>query len=347
MLLWNYCDIKGTSRVFKGHFIIDGHVHYCAQAGEEYFADFLEKSGTDMANLAAITRGKGAPCTEDALRLKALYPDRFFVTGGLDLTEYVRGGEDMGRRLAVFAKDLISRGCDGVKMLEGKPQLRQAFPIPDFDLPCWDAYWTYMEEEQIPLLMHVNDPASFWDRENVPEWAAKMGWFYDDTYINNEEQYRQILTVLSRHPGLRVTFAHFFFMSESLDRLGDILARYPNVMTDLTPGIELYDNLSRTPDKTREFFDTFHDRIIYGTDIGSRFVYGNKTGKPFDEKENTRRHQIVRDFLTGKEPLTVDCDGHFVHDRPEFEMIPLGLDGERLDEILSGNFLRFIGRTKI
>lgn len=118
----------------KGHFVIDGHVHFASSCGAALFADFLKDSGTDMANLAAITRGSGAPFTEDALALKAIYPERFFVTGGLDPAEYVRGGEDMGKRLAAFAKDLISKGCDGIKMLEGKPQLRQAFPVPDFDL---------------------------------------------------------------------------------------------------------------------------------------------------------------------------------------------------------------------
>lgn len=330
--------------MYKGHRVVDGHVHYCAALPAEEFAEFLEGSGTDMANVAVISRGTDAPDADGALRLKELYPGRFFVCGGLDTEIYRRGGGDMGRRLAAHVRGLAARGCDGIKMLEGKPQLRRAFPIPDFDLPCWEPYWTLLEEEQIPLLMHINDPASFWDRENVPEWAAKMGWSYDESYINNEEQYRQILTVLSRHPGLRVTFAHMFFMSESLGRLGDILDRYPNVMTDLTPGIEMYDAFSARPEETRAFFETYHDRIIYGTDIGSRFVYGNAAGKPFDRKENTRRHEIVRDFLFGKEPVTVGCDGHFVHDRPEFVMAPLGLEGERLDEILSGNFLRFIGR---
>lgn len=332
--------------MYKGHRVIDGHVHYCAALSAEYFAGFLERSGTDMANIAVISRGTEAPVTEDALRLKSRYPGRFFVCGGLDTEAYLRGGEDMGRRLALQARELIARGCDGIKMLEGKPQLRKAFPVPDFDLRCWEPYWTLLEEEQIPLLMHINDPASFWDRENVPEWAAKMGWFYDDSFINNEEQYRQILTVLERHPMLRVTFAHMFFMSESLGRLGDILDRYPNVMTDLTPGIELYDALSRRPEETRSFFDAYHNRIIYGTDIGSRYVYGNTALRPFDERENNRRHEIVRDFLCRTEPVTVGCDGHFVHDRPEFTMIPLGLEGERLDEILSVNFLRFIGREK-
>lgn len=327
----------------KGHRVIDGHVHYSIDLSGRDFVEFLDSSGTDKAHIAAITRGRDTPpCNLDALELKTAYPDRFYVSCGFDPELYNQSVDKIGKSLVNRVKELQRMGCDGIKMLEGKPQLRAALPVPDFDDMCLEPYWSYMEEEQIPLLMHINDPASFWDRENVPEWAARMGWFYDDSYINNEEQYRQILTVLSRHPGLRVCFAHMFFMSENLERLGDILARYPNVMTDLTPGIEMYDAFSRRPEETAAFFDAFHNRIIYGTDIGSRFVYGNRAGKPFDKIENTRRHEIVRDFLFCREPVTVGCDGHFVHDRPEFVMMPLGLEGERADEILSGNFLSFM-----
>ena len=39
-----------------------------------------------------------------------------------------------------------------------------------------------------------------------------------------------------------------------------------------------------------------------------------------------------------------DADGNFVIGRPDFEMMGLGLEGERLREILGGNFLHFVGR---
>ena len=86
----------------------------------------------------------------------------------------------------------------------------------------------------------------------------------------------------------------------------------------------------------------FHDRICYGTDIASRFVY-NTEGKPFNEKENLRRPEIVRDFLFEKEELLIRADGNFIHNRPDFMMRPLGLSEERLDEILSQNFMSFAG----
>ena len=176
----------------------------------------------------------------------------------------------------------------------------------------------------------------------MPAWAAGQGWLYDESYINNEEQYRQVLTVLGRHPGLRICFAHFFFLSAQLPRLAGILERYPNVVTDLTPGIEMYENFSLAPEETRAFFDRFHDRILYGTDIGSRFVY-HGGGRPFNEKENLRRPEIVRAFLTNREYETVSADGNFVVGRPDFAMMGLGLEGERLREILGGNYLRFVG----
>lgn len=322
--------------------VFDAHVHYSLDLDPAAFVALLDKTGTERANVAVIAHGDRVNCTPEALALKALYPERFTVFGQLDPCLYYRGGEDMGEKQAAFAASLLAAGCDGIKLLEGKPQLRKALPIPDFDAPCWDAFWAWCEKERVPVLWHVNDPESFWDASKVPAWAAAKGWLYDESFINNEEQYRQVLTVLRRHPGLKICFAHFFFFSAQLTRLAEVLERYPHVVTDLTPGIEMYENFSRTPGDTRAFFDRFHDRILYGTDIGSRFVYRGG-GRPFNEKENLRRPEIVRAFLTNREPETVAADGNFVVGRPDFELMGLGLAGERLGEILSGNFLRFAG----
>ena len=90
-------------------------------------------------------------------------------------------------------------------MLEGKPNIRKYYPIPDFDQSVWEDYWAYLEQEQISVYMHVNDPEEFWDASQVTEFAKKAGWFYDETYVNNEDQYRQMQNVLERHPKLRAT----------------------------------------------------------------------------------------------------------------------------------------------
>lgn len=326
----------------KGHRIIDGHIHYCLDIEPAYMTALLDRTETDMANLAAITHGDRVSCTPELLALKHMNPGRFWVYGSLDPCLYYRGGEDMGRLMAEHCQRLLDMGCDGIKLLEGKPQLRRALPVPDFDADCWEEFWAWAERQRVPLLWHVNDPENFWDASAVPVWAAAQGWLYDESYINNEEQYRQVLTVLERHPGLKVIFAHFFFMSAQLDRLEKIMDSYNNIMVDLTPGIEMYENFSKTPGRTAEFFRKFEGRICYGTDIASRFVY-NTEGKPFNEKENLRRPEIVRDFLFEEGEITISSDGNFLHNRPDFQMHCLNLSHEALDKIMGGNFVSFTG----
>ena len=50
----------------------------------------------------------------------------------------------------------FSRG-DGMKMLEGKPAVRQKLGHRR-DVSIYDAYYAYLEVEQIPLMFHVADP---------------------------------------------------------------------------------------------------------------------------------------------------------------------------------------------
>lgn len=152
-----------------------------------------------------------------------------------------------------------------------------------------------------------------------------------------------MLRLLAAHPRLKIIFAHFFFMSAQLRRLDKILSLYPNLMVDLTPGIEMYESFSARPQETADFFRKYHDRICYGTDIGGRCILTNE-GQAFNEKECLRRPEIVRTFLTGKEECVIESDGAFLIGRKPFVMKPLGLEGKQLEEIFSGNILRMLKR---
>ena len=91
-------------------------------------------------------------------------------------------------------------GCDGVKLLEGKPSMRRAFPIPDFDAPAWEPFWAFAEKTRLPLLWHVNDPEQYWDPSAVSAYAKSSGWGYGADDVNNEAQYAQVRAVLQEHP---------------------------------------------------------------------------------------------------------------------------------------------------
>ena len=322
--------------------ILDAHVHCSLALTARELDDFLNTTGTAKACLLACAHSRCLSLVPRAMESKLLFPGKYYVFGAPDASAYFLRGGDIGQAQKEYCAGLMAMGCDGIKLLEGKPQVRKLYPIPDFDLPVWEPFWQWAEEEQVPILWHVNDPANFWDTENAPVFAKSCGWVYDESYINNEVQYAQVIRVLERHPKLSVCFAHFFFMSGSLERLSDILDRYEGVCIDLTPGIEMYEDFSADTEKTRAFFGKYQDRIFYGTDIGGRCVLEGEN-KPFDPLENTRRPRIVRRFLSESGSELIESDSHYLIGRAPFTMNCLGLSEEILAKIYAENFESFAG----
>lgn len=150
---------------------------------------------------------------------------------------------------------------------------------------------------------------------------------------------------MERHPRLRILFPHFFFLSCQLKRLAKILDSYPNVRIDLTPGIELYYNLSAQGDAARQFIERYQNRIIYGTDMGARALI-RKEDVPLSIEECRSRVKLIRDFLETKGDYLLTEDGYYVVEREPVIMHGLGLSEEVLNKIYQQNFLDFINRNK-
>lgn len=287
------------------------------------------------------SQGRKDPTERDAFAFKKQCAVPVYVFGGIDRKIYHLEREEMGEALLREADRLMELGCTGIKMLEGKPNERKAHPIPDFDCGVWEAYWSALEERQIPVYMHVNDPEDFWDESRVSEFAKKAGWFYDKSYVNNEDQYRQMMTVLKRHPKLRILFPHFFFMSAQLERISKILDSCPQVRIDVTPGIELYYNLSERQEEAVKFFEKYQDRICFGTDIGARAVI-REDNVELSLEESASRMKLITRFLEQKGDYILHPDGYYVAGDQDRLMHGLGLPAEILEKIYEKNFLSFI-----
>ena len=322
--------------------ILDCHVHYGQPLKSSELLNLLNKSETDYFNLVLVPDRQFISAIVDAMVFKDIANNRCYVFSSLDVSKYYMSRLTLGSAFKKYTKFLQKMGADGIKIIEGKPNLRKGLPIPDFDKKVWDPFWKYCEESNFPILMHLNDPEEFWDINKVPSWAKEQGWSYDKTYVNNEDQYHQMLTVLRRHPNLKIIFAHFFFMSHQLERLGKILDEFPNVMIDLTPGIEMYTNFQDDIEPTRVFFIKYQNRIIYGTDIGARAVLGNQK---IDANECLKRAELVRKFLE-LDQVEVHPDGAFVPTGKAMKIKGLKLDEESLDKIYYSNFVNFVGPIK-
>lgn len=320
--------------------MIDGHIHFVKAMKNQNLNRLISEKGLSGIALQCIPQSDGIPVEDDAFQFARQSNVPVYIFGGINRQIYSLSEEQMENALVEEVKARMEEGCTGIKMLEGKPQIRKAYPIPDFDKKVWDAYWTYLEKEQIPVYFHVNDPEEFWDPEKISRHALECGWLYDETFVNNEDQYRQLENVLISHPNLRILFPHFFFFSKQLDRLSRILDKAPQMRIDITPGIELYYNLSNQPEEANAFFRKYQNRILYGTDIGAREEVREK-GESLSLAEAGSRMNLICHFLETKGTYTMYPDGLYVQDGPT-QMHGLGLEENILKNIYEDNFMTFI-----
>ena len=322
--------------------IVDCHIHYAHCGLMPELIALCDDVGIDRFNIVCTPHEQRLSLVPDALHLKSHYPERVFVFGGLDISIWFTAGERGGEMFAQYVDTLVDLGCDGIKMIEGKPQLRKDLPILPFDSEVLEPYWQKVEQTQFPVLFHLNDPQEFWIEDEVPAWAVDRGWFYGDgSFLHFETQYAEVLSVLSRHPELKIIFAHFLFLSGDLSRLAGYLDRYPNVCVDLTPGIEMYLNFSKNPEESRAFFERYQDRILFGTDIGSKALL-ESSAEGISFEESRQRIHLIRRFLEFHDAFQLGGDSGFLFGDSEVTLLPLGLPSGVLEKIYHLNFERFV-----
>ncbi len=317
----------------KMHGIIDGHVHMGSIAQEAGLLAILE--GTDIEKMALVSiqsPAAGAGLAQ-SLYMKARHPEMFYVFAGLNHATQLTGGRVQTPSLAGQVDEFVAMGCDGIKMIEGKPTSRQHMDIPVTDAYFTD-YWARVAEVDLPIVWHVNDPEEFWDPERTPGWAKERNWGYGPDDVQKETLYAEVDEVLARHPQLRITFAHFYFLSADLARAARFLDAHPTVSFDLAPGIEMLYNLSRNPDASREFFIRYADRIVFGTDIAS--------GQTVSEAQ--ARAGIVFRWLESADTFHVPPTADFLLGPPEDGIIRgMTLPDDVLAKIYRDNFTRIAG----
>lgn len=310
--------------------LIDCHTH-CG--GTELTAidgmlDLETQGGVRQVSVVVTSFPGRASADPGAMYAKARHPDHVFWFAGLDQSFLARDLDHRWTHSLARQVDLYTAlGADGIKMINGKPNVRKDSGIA-LDSVIYEDYFARVEASGVTVLWHVNDPEEFWDPEQAPEWAKGPGWLYDDTFPSNQSLYGECERVLARHPGLRVIFAHFYFLSDFLDRAAALLDRYPNVHLDLAPGIEMLHNFSKRPEVAREFFLRYQDRIVFGTDFAPR--------SPLS------RIWVVRNFLETDETFHVPTDDSLFWPDHRTMITGIKLPEEALRRIYADNFRRIV-----
>jgi len=157
--------------------IVDGHVHFIHPESLDEVVTLFDQIGYARANLVCLPNPDGTNQNAAALHFKERYPKRVYLSGALAygpaLADPTHAPEMLARQVAA----LKAQGFDGLKLIEGKPEVRKLLPYP-LDGPLYAELWAALEQEQFPVVFHVADPDEFWDAERCPAWARKSGWDY-------------------------------------------------------------------------------------------------------------------------------------------------------------------------
>lgn len=150
---------------------------------------------------------------------------------------------------------LTSRDSEGNRIAVNDPRL--------------DPIWKACGDNNLPVLIHSGEPASFWHpkdkyNERWLELRQKPNRYRDpETNPSFEEVLAEQHDIFRKHPNTNFINAHLGWMGNDLDRLGKHLDTYPNVMTEI--GAVLAE-LGRQPKRARQFFIDYQDRILFGKD---------------------------------------------------------------------------------
>lgn len=312
---------------FADIMIIDGHIHFVHLERLDEMLALLNEAHVSRANLVCLPNPDTSTHNPAALYFKQKYPEKVFISGALDYS-VLTNPDQAPELLAAQIGMLKQQGFDGLKLIEGKPQVRKILPYP-LNGSLYEQMWAALEQEAFPVVFHVNDPDEFWDPNRCPRWAKEKGWDYSDgSYPSKDDLYAEVDQILSQNPRLKLILAHFYFLSTDLERAGWFLDAHPTVSFDLAPHMDMYRDFSLNPEATRAFFIHYQDRIIYGTDVDTRALErGAQQFMRFIP-------WLIRSMLENDGPFTTK-DGVTYHG--------LGLPVDVLEKIYHINFERIYG----
>ncbi len=293
---------------------IDAHIHY-------NYANpvLLEQAQADNFRLLTVNveSGRTPIDTQESVAIELMngYQElvAYLSTIGSDTWQSDRWEETAIERINAS----IQTGASGVKIWKNIGMQLQDMDSSyvQIDHPRFEPVFSHMEKNQIPLLAHIGEPKNCWLPLDEMTTNNDRNYFSEHPeyhmYLHPEmPSYEQIMNsrdhILQKHSNLNVVGAHFGSLEWDTDTLAERLDKYSNFAVDMAARIGHMHYLSdQDYEKVRQFFMDYHDRILYGTDMGmsSEAV---KSGDRFHEQwlvdwKYLATDEIIESNLIGKE----------------------------------------------
>jgi predicted TIM-barrel fold metal-dependent hydrolase len=252
--------------------VVDFHGHPPTLNNPETIARVV--AAMDSLNIQVMVQARGSSGERLRDQVAAVeaagQAHRFVFFTTLDLRDV---GPGSGARLAAQLEADVAAGAVGIGEINkgfGLGRTKADGTRLAIDDPELDPVWRTAGRLGIPVFIHTADPAEFFEpldytNERWLEMAIFPSRRFNDRsrFPSFDELMAERDRLIERHPETTFVVAHFSWYANDLQRLGELLDRFPNVHTEM--GAILYD-LGRQPRAARAFFERYRDRILFGKD---------------------------------------------------------------------------------
>ena len=248
---------------------IDVHNHQFDMPLKDLSKLTAEMDSLNMAFMINLSGFRGLYLQQSLKNVKENAPTRFGLFVNIDF-ETIDEADFASEQVALIDQ-AVQDGVMGLKVykslgLTDRDKNGTRIAVND---PRLDPIWRACGDNNIPVLIHSGEPASFWHpkdkfNERWLELRQKPNRYRDpETNPSFEEVLAEQHDIFRKHPNTTFINAHLGWMGNDLDRLGAHLDTYPNVVTEI--GAVLAE-LGRQPKRARQFFIDYQDRILFGKD---------------------------------------------------------------------------------
>lgn len=133
---------------------------------------------------------------------------------------------------------------------------------------CLKFIWEEAAALNLPIVIHVADPPSFWEPVNAnnqryAELSSNPKWSYCDLEVKYDDLLEQLEKMLQDNPKTTFVVAHMCSAAHNLDYVSKMLSTYNNLYVDIAAVLS---EIGSQPRRFKRLAIDYSDRIIFGTD---------------------------------------------------------------------------------
>jgi predicted TIM-barrel fold metal-dependent hydrolase len=252
--------------------VFDAHAHNYAKNESELAQWIKNMDECGISKSVVLTEASGK-VFDSICNLYSAHSDRFQLWCGFDYTGYDKPGygpeavRELERCHKLGAKGVGEEGDKGLGLFFNEPV--KAWGM-HFDDPRMKPLFEKCAELNMPISIHVADPIWMYEKMdstndglmNAQEWRIDMtkpGIIGFDALVQTLEN------AVRDNPKTIFIACHFVNLNHDLEKLGDLLGKYPNLYADISAR---YAESATIPRNMKVFYEKYQDKLLYGTDMG-------------------------------------------------------------------------------